>query len=366
MRKFAAILAIFIGLILCGCGNGAGAEQPETENGNAAGTGQSGIQNESAADAGQPELLNENTPIVRELGTQDENTVVTDVTQGGPYGEISISIPDGWNYEVHYADSDGPMSGMYGICFYPEGVTEGYVELAYFDFFGVCGTGLAEEKATVAGNDAYIGTYDNHEYWDFISFRGECEGVVALTYSVGDWWGEYVDQVMDILDTLSFDQNVREGTAYIYSSESQISEIGLSFSLKNISSTGATLVFHQYDADAPKGELIFGDDYFIEVQRDGKWESVPVVIENAAFNAIAYVIVPEDSVEQEISWEWLYGKLAPGEYRIVKSILESNEGGGHQTYMICAQFILEGEMLQTANDMGYYMCTGYPTPPRQE
>lgn len=366
MRKFAAILAIFIGLILCGCGNRAGAEQPETENGNAAGTGQSGIQNESAVDAGQPELLNENTPIVRELGTQGENTVVTDVTQGGPYGEISISIPDGWNYEVYSTDSDGPMSGMYGICFYPEGVTEGYVELSYFDFFGVCGTGLAEEKVTVAGNDAYIGTYDNHEYWDFISFRGECEGVVALTYSVGDWWGEYVDQVMDILDTLSFDQNVREGTAYIYSSESQISEIGLSFSLKSISSTGATLVFHQYDADAPKGELIFGDDYFIEVQRDGKWESVPIIIENAAFNAIAYVIVPEDSVEREISWEWLYGELAPGEYRIGKSILESNESGGHQTHMIYAQFILEGEMLQTANDAGYYMCTGYPTPPRQE
>lgn len=362
MRKYAAVLALSIVLILCGCGNGVDVEQPENENGNEAGS----IQNESAASAGHLELQNENTPIARELGTQDENAVVTAVTQGGPYGEISISIPDWWHYEVYSTDSDGPMSGMYGICFYPEGVTEGYVKLAYFDFFGVCGTGLAEEKATVAGNDAYIGTYDNHEYWDFISFRGECEGVVALTYSVEDWWGEYVDQVMDILDTLSFDQNVREGTAYIYSSESQISEIGLSFSLKNISSTGATLVFHQYDADAPKGELIFGDDYFIEVQRDGKWESVPIIIENAAFNAIAYVIVPEDSVEQEISWEWLYGKLAPGEYRIVKSILESNEGGGHQTYMICAQFILEGEMLQTANDMGYYMCTGYPTPPRQE
>lgn len=366
MRKFAAVLALSIGLILCGCGNGAGAEQHETGNGNETGTGLSGIQNEIAADAGLPELQNENAPIVRGLGTQDENTAVTDVTQGGPYGEISISIPDGWNYERYPMDSDKLMSGMYGICFYPEGVTEGYVSLVYFDFWGVCGTGLAEEEITVAGNAAYIGTYDYHEYWDFIAFQGGYEGVVALTYSVGAWWGEYSDQVMDIIGTLSFDQSVREGGAYIDSNESEINEIGLSFSLKNISSTGATLVFRQYDADAPKGELIFGDDYIIEALRDGKWESVPVVIENAAFNAIAYVIVPDDSVEQEISWEWLYGELVPGEYRIGKSILESNESGGHQKYMIYAQFILEGEALEVSDNAEYYMCTGYPTPQRPE
>lgn len=364
MRKFVALLALSIGLMLCGCGNETDAESPEIENNEDA--GRSGVQNENNADAGQIELQDENTPTVREFGARHENTTVTDVTQGGPCGEISISIPDGWNYEKYPMDSDELMSGMYGICFHPEGVTEGYVELAYFDSFGVCGTGLAEEKVTIAGNAANIGTYDNHGYWDFVTFQGECKGVVALTYSVGDWWEEYVDQVMDILGTLSFDQSVREGGAYIESSESQIDEIGVSFSLKNISSTGATLIFRQYDADAPKGELVFGDDFFIEVQRDGKWESVPVVIDNAAFNAIAYLIFPEDSVEQEISWEWLYGELEPGEYRMGKGILESDESGDHQSYMIYAHFILEGEMLQTANDAEYYMCTGYPTPPRQE
>ena len=366
MRKFAVILAITIGLILCGCGSEADTESPETEMENDADSRRSEVQNENDADAGQFELQDGNTSTVRELGAQNENTTIIDVAQGGPYGKISISIPDGWNYERYPMDSDELMSGMYGICFYPEGVTEGYVELAYFDFFGVCGTGLEEEEVTVAGNAAYIGTYDYHEYWDFIAFQGEYKGIVALTYSVGAWWGKYSDQVMDILGTLSFDQSIREGSAYIDSSESEISEIGLSFSLKNISSTGATLVFRQYDADAPKGELVFGDDYFIEVQRDGKWESVPVVIKNAGFNAIAHMIFPEDSVEQEISWEWLYGELAPGEYRIGKGILESNESGDHQSYMIYAHFILGGEVLEVSDNAEYYMCTGYPTPPRQE
>lgn len=61
-------------------------------------------------------------------------------------------------------------------------------------------------------------------------------GIVAFTYCVDNWWSEYGNQTLDILDTLSFDQDIKEGGAYVYSEESRIEEIGLSFSLKNISS----------------------------------------------------------------------------------------------------------------------------------
>ena len=43
--------------------------------------------------------------------------------------------------------------------------------------------------------------------------------------------------------------------------------------------TGATLVFDQYDAEAPKGELSYGEDYVIEVLKDGKWEEAPITVE---------------------------------------------------------------------------------------
>ena len=55
-------------------------------------------------------------------------------------------------------------------------------------------------------------------------------------------------------------EQAKKDGIYVYNEESQISEIALSFSLKNISPTGAPLVFEQYDADAPKGELMFGED----------------------------------------------------------------------------------------------------------
>ena len=332
MKKIAAALTFTMGLILCGCGNSAEAKLPDLQNGNTVDPSESAINEVTFEDS-------EGESIASEL---DSNATEIRAIQGGPYGEISISLPEGWSYEAYPIDSDDLMYGDYGIHFYPEGVNEGYIALSYYDWFGVCGTGLKEDEVTIAGKSAYMGTYDNHDYWDFVTFRGKYEGVVvALTYSVEDWWKDYGDQALDILETLVFDPNVKEGGAYIYSDESWVDEIELHFSLKNISCTGATLVFDQHDAKAIKGELIYGDDFAIEVLKDGKWEKAPIPIEgNYGFNAIAHIIKPGDKTEEEISWEWLYGELAPGEYRIGKSVSDHIESGNSNNYRIYAHFIL--------------------------
>ena len=328
MRKFSAILIISMGLALCGCGSTDKAQMPVDQDENISETEMSGIQSENISEAETIEL-------------PTENAVSTDVVQGGPYGEISISLPDGWSYEACPIDSDSLMSGLYGIHIYPENVDNGYIEIAYINSFGVCGTGLAEESVTVAGEPANIGTYDNNKYWDFIAFDGAYKGMVALTYSVDEWWSEYSNQVLDILDTLLFDQNVKEGGVYVYNDDSWIDEIELDFSLKNISSTGATLVFSQHDPDAPKGELMYGEDYVIEVKKDGVWEEAPIVVEgNYGFDAIAILIKSSDTVEKELDWEWLYGELEPGEYRIKKSVHDFIESGNFDEYMVYAYFIL--------------------------
>lgn len=201
MKKAAAILIFSIGLALYGCGSTAGSEMedmgisgtelPKVENGNTSEPELSGAENGNASEP------------AAEL--QDENVTGTEAAQGGPYGRISVSLPAGWSYETCPIDSDDLVFGMYGMHFYPDGVTDGYIALVYIDTFGVCGTGLEEKTVSIAGEAASMGTYDGHEYWDFISFQGENEGIVALTYSVDDWWSEYSDQVLEILDTLSFE-----------------------------------------------------------------------------------------------------------------------------------------------------------------
>lgn len=331
MKNYTVVLIITIGLALYGCGDTSQIEESVIEEGQ-----------EIEIDA--PDIQPEQEPVIETANKSSESTaeiVNTAISQGGPYGEISLSLPDGWGYELCPMDSDELVYGMYGIKIYPDDADDGYIAVNYTGTFGVCGMGLVEESATVAGKPANIGTFDNHEYWDFVAFQGEYDGVVALTYYVDNWWSEYGDQALDILDTLTYDPSVKEGGACIDSEESEIKEIALYFTLKNVTPTGATLVFNQYDAKAPKGELIYGEDFVIEVLKNGKWEEAPIPVEgNYAFTSIAIMLPCEEISEREVDWEWLYGELAPGEYRIGKSIDDFIESGKFDEYMVYAHFIL--------------------------
>ena len=83
-----------------------------------------------------------------------------------------------------------------------------------------------------------------------------------------------------------------------------------------------------------------GDAFVLQHKKDGQWETVPAIVENYAFNAIAYMLPAGETREQELDWEWLYGKLAPGEYRIGKDVDDFRATGDFDQYMIYAQFIL--------------------------
>ena len=79
----------------------------------------------------------------------------------------------------------------------------------------------------------------------------------------------------------------------------------------------------------------------MEQKVNGNWEEVPVVVEgNYGFHDIAYIIKNGDITESELDWEWLYGELEPGEYRIKKSVLDTVESGKNDKYVVYAYFIL--------------------------
>lgn len=262
------------------------------------------------------------------------------VSQVGPFGKISITIPDGWKYELYPIESEELIGGRYGIHLYPENATDGYVELVYNDSFGVCGTALEQEEVTLAGDTACVGTFENHKYWDFVAFRGKNEGVIAQNVSPDGWWEEGKDQVLDILDTLRFEPDVKEGAASIYYEDSEAYDIGLSLNVENISATGATILYNQY-ADKASGQLQYGEEYTIEKKENDKWVEVPVVVEgDYAFHLVAYSIKTGEIAKQDIDWEWLYGALEPGEYRIGKTVNDFRATGDYDGYKLYVHFIL--------------------------
>ena len=97
----------------------------------------------------------------------------------------------------------------------------------------------------------------------------------------------------------------------------KVSEIeNVSISISNISLTGSTVIIK----DINKNPYTYGQWYKIEKQVNGKWYEVSPIIEKYGFNSIGYLPDKNNEIKFVIDWEWLYGKLSPGTYRILKEV----------------------------------------------
>ena len=85
--------------------------------------------------------------------------------------------------------------------------------------------------------------------------------------------------------------------------------------------TGLTLVYGQKEGN-PTGQVQWGEDYRLSVFEEGTWRAVPIIIENAFWDGIAYGFAGDEDLEASISWEWLYGELPAGYYRLVKEFMD--------------------------------------------
>lgn len=111
---------------------------------------------------------------------------------------LSISIPEGWEYEIkEYSDE----SSSFGIYFWPEGETEGKLSFLYYDAWGVCGTGLESETIEIGGYEASQGNY-NGGIWEFICFQKEPGWCVIKNDAAYAWLGKHIDEAMEIIDTV--------------------------------------------------------------------------------------------------------------------------------------------------------------------
>ncbi|MGN0313859.1 MAG: immunoglobulin-like domain-containing protein [Fusicatenibacter sp.] len=263
------------------------------------------------------QVLKEDSDNPSESGIEGEK-----IKHAGPYGSISITVPDGWSYRLCDVEDEQLIAGEYGIQIYPDGVKTGLIEVAYESSFGVCGTGLEEEERVLAGHLANIGYYDGSNVWSFVAFRGKYKNIIAVTSMAESWLEEYSDQVMEILNTIVYDPEEQSGAIGYYEQDSENSELALMVSVVHISDKKATLRFQQYDASAAD-ELFFGENFIIEEKKEGSWFEADHTIDRDsvyAFDDVAHIIQMGETTDYEYDWEWLYGSLEPGEYRIAVEI----------------------------------------------
>lgn len=119
-------------------------------------------------------------------------------------------------------------------------------------------------------------------------------------------------------------------------SDIQIVEKGVSLSIKEdtLTNTGATLILKN-DSDV---DVEYGNPYEMEIKKDGEWHKINVELN---FTLPAFILKSKETKELELNWENGYGKLASGNYRIIKSIDVEKEDGNFDTFYVSAEFTIE-------------------------
>lgn len=326
MRKYRVLSLSLVLLLLCGCGTGGQVMDGD-------GMLQIDLDEETTVESNETPMEDS-----KEEGTINESS---DVFVIGPYGKISVTVPDGWVAEKAPMDSNKMMYGLYGLILKPETASAGQIELFCIDMFGVCGTGLDSTQMELAGTTVNVGTYDNNSHWDFITFRNDKPQIVAQHTDCSSWTDEMWDEALSILDTVKFDETKTEGGIGQYIPESENDTIAVMMEVNNVTPSGLTVHFRQYDKRDTE-ELTYGQAYTLQVLNGDKWENVPMIIDNGAFTDEGYILPALGEASMETNWEWLYGKLSPGTYRITKSIVDDRSVGNNPLYFLTSQFIIAG------------------------
>ncbi|MBQ8002553.1 MAG: hypothetical protein IJ297_03830 [Clostridia bacterium] len=117
---------------------------------------------------------------------------------------------------------------------------------------------------------------------------------------------------------------------------------GLMLWAEDVTGKGLTLVCEQFGG-AAEGSLQTGEWYSLEVMNeDYAWEAVdtkPLI--DYAWNSVAYQIKNNDITKFAIDWEWLYGELGEGHYRIGREIMVYRAPGDFDKDIYYADFFVE-------------------------
>ena len=125
-----------------------------------------------------------------------------EVTYARESGRVTFRLPEDWMYDVTEPDQEEDFCIRIG----PKGYDSCPITIRYYGNggFGVCGTGLTQEKVRIGGYEGWQGTYDGRPVWDYIAL-GTAERFRCVIFNDGfdaSWWEQYGADTAEILNTL--------------------------------------------------------------------------------------------------------------------------------------------------------------------
>lgn len=210
----------------------------------------------------------------------------------------------------------------------PEESTKPYIDGFEVEILGITVYRKTDESETVTFQDKTFNqsTVEAGKTEDTIVYNGKEYKKSELSNATLNW--------------LELSEKDRAFSSYFPPEFVNVEETwGITLTAEEITPTGAIIKCTQSGGDAT-GELHTGSWYILEswTQEYG-WKELPYVTdENIGWDDVAWVIPMEDSVEWEVNWEWLYGKLPDGKYRIGKSITDFRATGDYDTVTYYVEF----------------------------
>ena len=112
----------------------------------------------------------------------------------------------------------------------------------------------------------------------------------------------------------------------------------VTMNIKDLTTSGLTMVIKNHT----NNEYTYGEGFGLERKENGKWVAVET-INGCYVNAIAYGLEAKHEIERKENWEYCYGKLPKGQYRITKDFDDSTynaESMSGKSYFISAEFTI--------------------------
>lgn len=92
--------------------------------------------------------------------------------------------------------------------------------------------------------------------------------------------------------------------------------VDISFKDGSLSNTGGIIIIK----DKSPNKIVYGEEFYIEKYINGNYEQLDYIHDDFGFNSIAYINDENGIIEMNQNWEYMYGKLDKGIYRIVKNV----------------------------------------------
>jgi hypothetical protein len=141
----------------------------------------------------------------------------------------------------------------------------------------------------------------------------------------------------EIGKTSSQSADITDWNPSTYETINNFDGVTMTVKKETAASTGLTVVIENNSGS----QCTYGEYFELEKKINEIWYKVPVTVDgDYGFDSIGYELSPGDCREWAVDWNWLYGSLEPGKYRIVKDILDFRGTGDYDTYYLASEFTI--------------------------